>query len=433
MTSSTSSSDQRINHTHPDDPRRNQARRTVAVKTILLGGSAMLVALMIVNLGVSLLRETFPNPFSIQRIETAGDALGAALEIPDDDPREIVYVLGSSLVQFGFSPDIFDQAMARRGTPTISFNYGFGNADPSIHEKFALKLARTFAAQPEKIDRIIYEFSPFQATQQRAKSTGQLDHAATAALMNAEDFTEILLEDHDEAIALLNTHYLREGVPAEAITNMLALPIKNAGLVEASLSAEAPEPLEGRGWQLYNQLKEEWPQASPPGGWIDKHRGGLPPSASPEAMALAEEVMQVMQDPYRMEAARKQRIACCDMLDLHIDDQMLAHFIQAIKYAQSVSKKVDLLLMPRNQDVIQLSETGYQNLQAALQRIQQETGINIIDLSVDPYFPVQDFFDADHLTIFKGREKVSRLLADTLQAEQDTPEIPERPSQLAAE
>ncbi|MCB1838630.1 MAG: hypothetical protein KDH99_13565, partial [Alcanivoracaceae bacterium] len=167
--------------------------------------------------------------------------------------------------------------------------------------------------------------------------------------------------------------YLRDGVPAEAITNMLAMPIKNAGRLGATINEPGAEPLDEQGWALYHRLLAEWPDARPPGGWFEQDRGGFPSTASDEALALSAKVMARMQHPERMEASRQQRIACCDMEDLAIDADMLDKFIAAIKSAQRVSGRVDVLLMPRNEDVIRLSQTGSANLQAALEKIRAET------------------------------------------------------------
>ena len=412
MTSSTSSSDQRINHTSPDDHQRYHARRAMAIKTILFGGGAMLLALLLVNGVVYLLRSEFPNPFSVQRIQTAAENLPAALSLPADDKRKVVYVLGSSLIEFGFSPDIFDQEMKRKGEDVVSYNFGYGNADPSIHKRFTHRLEEDFAGQGKKIDLLVFEFSPFQATRRRAMLTGQLNNAAHAVLGDWQDFWQVAKHDHDKAVSLINTRYLRNGVPAEAITNLLAIPIRNAGRLEAKVKDSDKEPLDQLGWQLYHQLMKEWPQAHPPGGWYKENRGGLPPTASPEAMALAARVMQRMQNPDRMQASREQRRECCDVENLEFDPKMIEDLIVAIKQAQKVSKRVDLLLMPRNQDVIKLTPQGLRNLHEVVKHIQAETGVRLVDFSESPYYHVDQFFDADHLSLFKGRTRLSKQLAD---------------------
>ncbi|MFT6859273.1 MAG: hypothetical protein ACI9NA_000721 [Gammaproteobacteria bacterium] len=421
MTLSTSSSDIRVNHTSPDDPRRVKERRKIALKTVLFGGSALLAGMLVVNIGVSKIREAFPNPFSLQRIETSAAALDSALALPADSSDSIVYVFGSSLIEFGFSPEIFDERLKSKGVNATSFNFGYGNADPSIHERFARRFEQEYEDAPGTVDLVIYEFSPFQATTTRAAQTGQLNHAANAILGDWRDFLEVAKSDHEEAIALFNTRYIRNGVPAEAVTNLLATPIRDMQRIQSEENASDVEPMGTMGWDLYNMLMAEWPQAHPPGGWYVENRGGLPPSASPEALDLADKVMAKMQHPTRMEASRQQRLACCDMEDLNIDPELLQNFIAAIKHAQKVAKRVDLLLMPRNQDIIHLSAQGKANLKEAVATIQRETGVRLVDLSVEPYFSVTDYFDADHLTLFKGRRKLSELLADVYAEQGDLP------------
>lgn len=412
MTSSTSSSEQRINHTDPDDRGRYHARRAIALKVVLFCGGSLALALLLVNLVVSYARAQFPNPFSVQRIAQSAAALPAALSLPADDSREVVYVLGSSLIEFGFSPEVFDQALSEQGVEAISYNFGYGNADPSIHQKFAHRLHKVFSQHPDVIDLVVFEFAPFQATERRAQLTGQLDHAATAVINDWRDFLALATTDYEEALALFNTRYLRNGVPAEAITNLLSLPIRNAGRLNAKVIDEEGEPLDQLAWQLYHQLMEEWPQAHPPGGWFEQNRGGLPPSASDEALMLSKKVMQRMQHPDRMAASRQQRIDCCDMEDLNIDPLMLERFIDAIQQAQKVSKRVDLLLMPRNSDVIHLSERGKENLRNAIAKIQAQTGVNLVDFSGRLGYGVNMFFDADHLSLFEGRRHFTRELAN---------------------
>ena len=434
MTSSTSNSDN--NNKKPTEEKTNMAdqlkdplkdqqvedtelapldakeRRKVGAYTVLFGGLTVLLAMLLVNGGIALLRYQSLNPFSIERIQTSADKLDIALSIPEDDPRQVVYVMGSSLVHFGFSPDVFDEYMNNAGVPTVSYNFGFGNADPSIHVKFARKLARTFEGQPKRVDRIIYEFAPHGSTYQRAATSGQLDHATTAVLSSWSDIGEKLRENPEEAFALMNTRLFRSGVPAEAITHMLSMPIKVAELDAAVKDRPEPVAMDNLGWDLFHQLRSDWPDSIPFGGWSDRYRGGFPPTASPRALELSDEVMRRMQDPVRMERSRQQRIACCDMLELHIDPQMIADVIQTIRYAQSVAKDVDIVIMPLNQDIVQISDQGMQNFAKALDEIVAATGVDIVDLYKTPYLGVEYFFDVDHYTIFKGRHKVTTLMAE---------------------
>jgi hypothetical protein len=415
MTSSTSSSEQRMRGSFAEDRRRHRARRRAALITVGFGGGAMLAAMLLVNTLVSATQHYFPNPFSLQRIQTSAQALPVGLSAPASAAR--VYVLGSSLVEFGFSPDIFDQTLSQHGVDVRSYNYGYGNADPSIHKLFARRLAKTFAGR-KKLDLVVFEFSPFQATRAREQQTGKLDHAAKALLYDGGDILRTALSDHEEAVALFNTRYVRNGIPAEAITNLLATVIQVAGTDKGGNREEAATqgatdqpPLAKQAWSLYRKVMGEWPQASPPGGWFEEHRGGLPPSVSEPTQALADTVMSRLQQPERMQASRKQRLQCCDIESLDFSERMLDDLIAAIHYAQSVSRRVDLLLMPRNEAVISLTEKGHQRLAMALERIRKETGVQVVNFSQRPGYNLGMFLDADHLTLFRGRRHFSADLA----------------------
>ena len=412
MTSSTSSSDSRINHTDPDDHSRYRARRIVGFKALLLGGSVFLVAMLLVNGLVSFARSQVPSPFSIHRIQTAAEALPAALQIPATDERKVFYVMGSSLVEFGFSPQVFDQALQANNIEAVSYNFGFGNSNPRIQKRFAERFAKTFEHHKGKVDYVLYEFAPFQATVARADQSEKLSQAAEAVLGDWSDFVKLAWDDHELAFARMNTKYIRNGVPAEAITSLLAKPIHGLNADKKPPIDEPAEPKTGvLQMDFYRKLHKEWFSHQAPGQWRIDDRGGLPISASVETMELAEQVMARLQHPERMKRALDNRIKCCDMEDLHLDEEMVSDFIQAIHYAQSVSGQVDVLLMPRNVDVVTLSVSGRERLNQALKRIEAETGARILDFSETPPYSVSNFFDTDHLTLFKGRVRFSEQLA----------------------
>ena len=412
MTSSTSSSDARINHTAPDDRQRYHARRLVALKTVLLGGGVMLLAMLMVNGLVSFARSQVPSPFSIQRIQTSAQALPAALSLPAEDTRPVVYVFGSSLIEFGFSPQRFDAELKDRGVDAVSYNFGFGNSDPHIQERFATRFAEVFRDHPATVDLVVYEFAPFQATRRRAEQSGQLENAAQAVIGDWRNFLDLAREDHEQAVSLFNIKYIRDGVPAEAITSLLSMPLKNLGKNAVPIKDEQTPSTGALQLDFYRHMHRDWFTDEAPGGWRQMDRGGLPVSASDDTMALAAQLMPRLQEPQRMQRALANRIACCDIEDLDIDESMLDSFIAAIRQAQSVSARVDVLLMPQNKDIVQYSEQGKQRLQAALDRIRAETGATIVDFSDADDYGVEWFFDTDHLTLFGGRLRFSEELAD---------------------
>lgn len=428
------------------DPRRGRARRRMALRTLLFGGSLLLAALLLVRGLVDAIEQRYFNAFSVLRIQESARHLDAALADEAAPAASLapppsatgarpaamageghrnVYVFGSSLMEFGFSPDLFDAELARHGLAVRSYNFAYGNADPGIHHLFARKFARTFAGHPGKVDLVIFEFTPFQATRRREQQTGQLDDAVRSMLYDRSDFLALARHDHDKAVSLLSTRYLRHGVPAEAVTNLLTTLTRTALAPAAPVQDGVAEPLRDQAMALYRQLLREWPQASPPGGWYPQNRGGLPPTASAQALALADRVMARLQVPARMQASRRQRLGCCDIEDLDISEHLLDEFIAAVAEAQKTGARVDVLLMPRNQDVIHLSASGRARLAQALARIRAATGARVVDFSERPYYGVQEFLDADHLTLFRGRARLTRQLADFYAA--DPLLVPARP------
>ena len=59
-----------------------------------------------------------------------------------------------------------------------------------------------------------------------------------------------------------------------------------------------------------------------------------------------------------------------------------------------------------------LSEQGRHNLKMALEQIEKATGVKVVDFSNAPDYHVNWFLDTDHLTLFGGRVRFSKQLAD---------------------
>lgn len=410
MTSSTSNSDQRINHTAPDDIRRHHARRRVALQTLLLGGGALMLGMFLVRALVSYVEHQAPSPFSIERIKASAEAFPAVRDATRRAEDKTVFVLGSSLVEFGFAPDVFDRQLREQGIEATSYNFGYGNADPSIHYLFAKKMAEIFADDPKTIDLVIFEFTPFQTTKAREQSGKKLDQAVKAILSDNRDLLTMAITDPKQAIDLFNIKWVRNGVPSDAITALLGKIVPTDRKV-AIVDPEQP-PVSAQALQLYQGIVRERSAQGHPGEWFVQDRGGLPSEVSDDTYQLALKVTSRLQNPQRMIADRLDRLRCCDIEGLDFSDSLVNQFIDAVKQAQTVSKRVDVLLMPRNQELIQLTAKGRQNLKVVLEKIRHETGATIVDLSELPLYKREEFFDSDHLSLFGGRLRFSRELAE---------------------
>jgi len=193
---------------------------------------------------------------------------------------------------------------------------------------------------------------------------------------------------------------------------MFAIPLKNMSRPKSNITEDLTPSTSSLTMSFYGKLHQEWFSKQDPGSWRVADRGGLPVTASKDTMELGAQLMTRMQSPSRMQRALDSRIKCCDIEDLKIDPAMLKEFIDAVRAAQSVSKRVDILLMPRNGDVVHLSEQGQRNLKMALEQIEKETGVKVVDFSNAPDYHVNWFLDTDHLTLFGGRVRFSKQMAD---------------------
>ena len=71
--------------------------------------------------------------------------------VAENRDKRKVFVFGSSMVQAGFEPDVFDAAMADKGIDTLSYNYGVGNINPEFQELIARRIREAFLAGDERL------------------------------------------------------------------------------------------------------------------------------------------------------------------------------------------------------------------------------------------------------------------------------------------
>jgi hypothetical protein len=118
--------------------------------------------------------------------------------------------------------------------------------------------------------------------------------------------------------------------------------------------------------------------------------------------------------PELLEPERQWRVESSDMLELRFDEEQVRFFIEAVRALASVSREARVVLAPRNRAWNQPTTEGRARLAAVLARIEQETGVPVIDLSDDPEFTSEDFIDVTHLNESSGRPKLSRRLAEVM-------------------
>ena len=85
-----------------------------------------------------------------------------------------------------------------------------------------------------------------------------------------------------------------------------------------------------------------------------------------------------------------------------------------MKNFQEFSDQVEVILLPRNTDWIDYSPEGWERLNATVARIEQETGIKMINMQDLPEITPDMFTDTTHLGRYTGDIPWTRVLADTM-------------------
>jgi hypothetical protein len=360
----------------------------------------------------------FPDPFGIARIQAAQSALPDIAAAPG--PKAILF--GSSMVDFGFAPEVFDARLAESGIEMTSYNYGIGNMNPNLQLVLARRLRAEFEARGERVDLMLVEFNPFQATEKRRRWNAPIHEAILSVVSPPRELWSQLFNDPERGVRLFTIKYLRDGMTAEANTMGLGYGVEAIadllGLDDSDemRSEEYRRVLDEReemGMELFWRAREEMPDVGP-GDWSLKTRGAAPrPEAlSPETVDLLARLMKNLQYPESRRADLEDRIRCCDVLDLHFDEGLVRDFIAMVRELGAISDRIEVVLLPKNYDWVRNPPEALARQQAVLERIERETGARVSDYQYRPEIDERYFWDVTHLTIYEGQDRFTTLLAD---------------------
>ncbi len=325
-----------------------------------------------------------------------------------------VFVFGSSMVQAGFEPTVFDSAMAARGVDSISYNYGIGNLNPTFQELITRRIQERFLEGDGRLALALVEFTPFQATIARNRFTGMTADQNLAILSSTAELWEITREDPTRGIRLFDIRYLRDGVSAELITSIPALigsTVANNVRNEAYRAAvERTNALEEefdalRGSTEPIQGSDRWNVALR-GGRIDKS------GYSREVLDAMGAWVASRRHPEFMQADLQRRIESADILELGFDDRQIEKFIELVRNFLPIADHVEVILMPRNTDWVNYTPEVQSRLDGVLRRIARETGVYVRDFQTDPRITTEHYIDTTHLSFHDGIDAFSRILAE---------------------
>ncbi|WP_224365528.1 SGNH/GDSL hydrolase family protein [Hyalangium versicolor] len=385
----------------------------IAARTLGVGLVLVLAALGLARGFVSLLVSTSAPELRGQYTE-GSIRLSEFLEVlPEISRREdAVLVFGSSIIQHGFSPEAFEQ---RLGAPVTAYNLGFPGVNPLMQALLARKVAQSFEHTGRKARLTLVEFTPFQATLARGKSSWYREQSAVkkALLADPPTLAETARNSPEEA-SHVGALWLMGGISPLSVTSLLETrifdepspswwPVPPPEDPSAERKALAARILSTRAAIEHREVPEWDPVRRGEVRWIfDETREAY--------LAWA----RLRSAPELLKADVQWRVNTSDMLELRFDDAQVTGFIEAVRTLASVSQETRVVVGPRNRAWNQPTPEGRARLAAVLARIKRETGVPLLDLSESPDFVPEDFIDVTHFNESHGRPKFSRRLAEAV-------------------
>ena len=323
-----------------------------------------------------------------------------------------VFVVGSSMVQAGFEPTVFDRATHEKGIETISYNYGVGNLDPNYQVFITRRIRDQFLQGDEKLALTLLEFNPFQATIRRSGFGSITADQNIAVLASDAELWQMTLDDPTRGIRLFNIRYLRDGLSAELITSATALFNQGQNTRTEAYRKAAQRTTEL--WARFNELRDTDASVQGSGQWNIANRGGRIDKSqlSREALDALGEWAASRRYSGFMENDLARRVRGADILELEFDERSIEAFIAMVEDLKVVSETIEVILLPRNTDWVNYAPDVQRRLDDVLRRIESSTGVGVRNYQVDPRITPEHFLDTTHFSYYDGIDVFTKMLAE---------------------
>jgi len=374
------------------------------------------VALKAFGVGIALLVVSFAldrallnaiarkQPPEVMQQLTHERLLLAARRLPDIARSGTAVVFGTSPMQWGFSPTIFDRTMTDGGVSTQTYNLGNFGIGPDLMLIMARRLGDDLQAEGRRMRLGIVEFTPWNATNARRNDffINAMAAAQRARLVDVGMVVDIARHSLTEASELLTLKAWGDVPPEAAViiyNRMVLKPITNLGTDRRSrlirdAGKRARVNSQGEAWNLRRRGEVVLRDPAKPedyDAWLELH-----------------------QQPEFMKEDLAWRVNSADIHGLHFDDQFIDEYIDLVRELKTFSDHVVVIVAPCHPDARPEDAAARARLDAVLKRIADETAVPIVDLYEAPEFVRYDFMDNTHVNDSTGKAKMSRLLAERI-------------------
>ena len=330
--------------------------------------------------------------------------LVATRKLPDIARDGTAVVFGTSPMQWGFSPAIFDRTLAQGAVTMRTYNLGNFGIGPDLMSIMARRLGGELEGQNRRLRLAVLEFTPWNATAARRNDffINAMASAQRARLVNAPALLGIARHSLDQASEVLTLKAWGDLPPEAAViiyNRMVLQPITNLGTDRRSrLIRDA-----GKRARVNSQGE----------AWNFRRRGEvvLRDPAKPQDY---DAWLELHQQPAFMVEDLAWRVNSADIHGLHFDDDFIDDYIELARILETYADLVVVVVAPCHPDARPEDAAARARLAAVLKRIETEAHVPVVDLYESPAFVRYDFMDNTHVNDSTGKEKLSRILAERI-------------------
>ncbi|NQZ07932.1 MAG: hypothetical protein HRT35_12285 [Algicola sp.] len=334
-------------------------------------------------------------------------------QIVSEDKKQVM-VFGSSMVDAGFSPRLFDAQVKAQGKDIKSYNFGFGGLNPYFQDYLSRRIREAYQGEDKRLKLAIIEFNPFQTTQTRwNRANSMVDSFLTMLASNAE-LLAVTKGDLNRAMLLFNIKYVRNDISSQMVTTFMGRGIFPAERVKRERDDEA---MVKRRRELGKQANELYAADFPDlvrRQWSLPLQGGrtIPQDRSAKSLEVYAEYIKTQQTAAQMTNFRNRRIRTADVLGLNFEPLLVESFIRIVENFKQFSDKVEVVMLPRNTDWINYSPEAQARLNSAIAQIEKGTGLSIRNHQNLEQINPQMFRDATHLARYQGDIVYTQFLVE---------------------
>ena len=373
-----------------------------ALRTIIAALLIGIIIALLIRIYINYLGKDEPDPWSTRR---QSEALAQLPDIVKDHPNTVL-VFGSSRIQAGFSPAVFNEELNNVGKNATSLNLGFAGLNPELQYYLAQQVKKIYQQHNKKTALTLIEINPFQMTKARRAHNSERLLQIKTNLISLQGILELALVNPDEAARLFAYKYLYAGVLPTSITNATNKLLQQEPDWWFG-TKQTPPSLP----KIIQDITAIWPEFGEYinnnyFSWQNTYLGGLAPLPKE---VNRQQIYKLWQQPDYLASKLQYRINCCDILELSFDQALIEKFVDMIKVLKTISEKSYLILAPDHPLLnLKRNADSQQRLSELLTFLQDQTRLETVDFS--NAINETNFIDISHLH-WNGAAVFSSLLA----------------------